>query len=323
MASYEKLTGRVTTALEMARIVKNHAVASSLFSFAGAINGEQEYSLRHKDGIYFNLKFDNASIRLCMSKSLPNGSYDALIPNKTTAQRTNNTYNKSATVDITYPLVNCFLINTGSFIAIVQEVKNNIYRHTVFGKYEKYGNFEGGEFIGGTKAYSGYVQGTNATAALWGGVDNKAYYLLSPFTFGLDNSSSEYTAGGSWIREGDAYIPLTINSWNTSTSNNEPDIFMKHGYQVSSYFYGIGANQFNGRVPMYPLEWLARFPLSQSRKPMIPMFYTNEICRLNVDNIIPETIVNDDWVCFPITTKLTNVPNEFSTLGHGVAYKIR
>lgn len=322
MPSYEKLTGKILSDLELARTIRNFAITSGLFTDAGNINGEKEFSLRHKDGVYFNLKFNNSDMYGCMTKSLPTGSFSSLLPSKDSAAYVNNEYNLTRTSGLIFPLINCFLINTGNFIAIVVEIKNGVYRHFVLGKYQTYGNIDGGEIFAGTA--TGVGSGINQTSRyLWGAADDKSYYMITPFTWGMvSNYWVNNGIGGTWVRRDNVYIPLAVNNWWVNTSSVEPYISMQHGFQQNTYFYGFGANQFNGRVPMYPLEWLIRFPNSTIVKPAIPMFYTNEICKLNIDNIIPETIINDNWVVFPIITKL-GLDYEYGTLGQGVAYKIK
>nr|DAI43073.1 MAG TPA: hypothetical protein [Caudoviricetes sp.] len=326
MASFEKVAGRIVTPLDMARKFKQFALASGLFTDAGNISGEQVYSLRHTDGWFFNFNFSNEAIDLTMTKVKPNGAITAGMPSHNDAQYRNTAYNLARTWKITYPLVSCHLIHTGKFIALVQEVANGIYRHTLVGKFDTYGMIDGGEFIGGTAAASNvyYGRGTNAPVQFGDGLNNQQYNIVCPFSSGvstptLDNRMTSAT----WIRHDNVFIPCSANNWGTSKSNQEPNVSMQHGFTQPPYYWAFGANTFNGRVPQYPIEWMVHFPMSELGKPAIPMFYTNEISLLNVTNIQAGEIVNEDWICFPITNKNPDVAYEYNTLGYGVAYKFK
>lgn len=326
MASFEKVAGRIVTPLDMARKFKQFALASGLFTDAGNISGEQVYSLRHTDGWFFNFNFSNDAIDLTMTKVKPNGTITAGMPSRNDAQFRNTAYNLARTWKITYPLVSCHLIHTGKFIALVQEVGNGIYRHTLVGKFDTYGTIDGGEFIGGTAAHGDiyYGRGTNAPVQFGDGLNGKQHNLVCPFSSGVSTPTQDNRmTSATWVRYDNVFIPCSANGWGTGKSNQEPNVSMRHGFIQPPYYWAFGANTFNGRVPQYPIEWMVHFPMSELRKPAIPMFYTNEISLLNVTNIQAGEIVNEDWICFPITNKNADVAYEYNTLGYGVAYKFK
>ena len=326
MASFEKVAGRIVTPLDMARKFKQFALASGLFTNAGNISDEQVYSLRHTDGWFFNFNFSNDAIDLTLTKVKPNGSITAGMPNRNNVFFRNSTYTLSRTWKITYPLVSCHLIHTGKFIALVQEVANGVYRHTLVGKFDTYGTIDGGEFIGGTAAIgqSYYDNGTVAPVGFGNALNNMQHNLVCPFSSGVNSSALDYRiTSATWVRHGDVFIPCSANAWSDYKSNQEPNVSMRHGFIQPPYYWAFGANTFNGRVPQYPIEWMVHFPTSDLVKPAIPMFYTNEISLLNITNIAAGEIVNEDWICFPITSKQNAGRGEVTTLGYGVAYKFK
>lgn len=315
----ERIANKINTPAELATIVKNFAIQHAGFTDAGVISdANTAFAIRSPQGIYYNFKFANDTIETVMSNSkMPNFTVVGF------SQYTGNptkypTWNYTYTANFTYPLVGATLITMGKLIAIVIETKVNIFRHHVFGKFDTYNpNQIGGEFASGTTTY--IYSGSNNTALptfdsftdrLYSNSNNTQH---SPFAWGGSSSSIVHKLGASFIRIDNNYSPVNILGMNDVT---------QYCVQVGSYFTNYSPNNYNGRVMMYPIE-LYHQPNYNNNSPLIPMFYTQDICRLCVSNLNPYDIVNDSWIVFPVVTKIANPQSDRSSAFDGVAYKFK
>lgn len=315
----EKISNKINTPAELATAVKNFAIQHAGFTDAGAIsNANTAFSLRSPQGIYFNFRFTNDAVETIMSNSKLSSYTINGISYSDYAYRPNQypTWNYTCTANFTYPLVGATLITMGKLVAVVMEIKVGIFRHHVFGKFDSYDpNLSGGEFASGTTTYNSSFNSDSRKPTLSEFSDNlfSNSSLHSPFSYGLNTSSSVSKYGISFIRKDNEYIAVQALS---SVNIN------KCFYQVGSYFTNYAPNQYNGRVMMYPIELYYQSDRKNYAQ-FIPMFYTQDICRLCVSNLQPEDIVNDDWIVFPIVTKQNNPQNDYGTTFDGVAYRFK
>lgn len=322
----------VQSAGDLALLVKNFSLQNTQLTDAGFIGStNHQFALRNASGIFFNFNFTASTIETCMTTV----KMDSVVHNDTARQQAgggyrNTEYNYTWTSGIKYPIPTVHLITMGKLVAIVLEVKTGIYRHHIFGQYTPYNPQQvGGEFIGGTVTfnynYTGYaspVQLHDQNAAYFP-LSSNPMYFISPFAHGLTTSYYTQQFGQVFIRDGDVYVPLAVNDWWNSRDSGGGQLTMKFGFQRSAYFTSYSPNQYNGRVMMYPIDWHFHYALNETNPPLIPAFFTNDICLLNITNLNAGVVVNDDWIVFPVVTKQTNLTGEFSTNNEGVAYKFK
>lgn len=351
MAYYEKVSRRITDRLTLVNEIKDFLTKSGLFTLVS----EKQYVIfdkqwktkevrpisynmvfRHKDGAYFTFGIgytSNDYPEEAIYTRVTNGTAPVLLddgliqyPNDGGTVRmdrmgSRGTADYSAITKISFPLQNMYLINTGNIIVFVFEVAGGVYMHHALGKYETYGNVQGGEFCGGTQ-YSNYDYDTSRPPVYTNDMPN---YATHPFA----NEHAQYIGRnenhfmtGSFAIINNKYVE--INALGTVTSSNSQPFYQNYMscYMIAHAYHQRGVNLYNGRSIMYPIEWIGAFITSNIKKPAVPLMYTNEVCRLNVSNIDGGSIVDDKWLCFPLITKSAGLkwPN---TKGNGVAYKIK
>lgn len=333
MAYYEKVIKRITTEESLINEMKDFLTKSGLFVFVEEVKDSQRtvFTMKHKDGKYFTfavgmISYDatvgvvNIWTKVFVNKptitstSVRDGSNDIKL--------TRVSYQSNCAFSFfKLPILNMYMINTGSFVVFVFEVSGGVYVHHAVGKYDSYGGLAGGELAGGTQISldnnlnnddDGYVslpaKNTHPFFVGWGRGDRPKH-------------SIKYS--GSHIMLNDEYVVVSgLFDWSESTGSTE---YYRNHKRVTNTFYpfvGRGTNRFNGRTPMYPLNWYARFPLSDISRPAIPLFYTNEICILAINGIENGSIVDDKWLCFPLIAR--NGTGDYNVTGNvGIAYKIK
>ena len=227
-----------------------------------------------------------------------------------------NGYSLTSTGNFTYPFVCRHFFTNGKLVAMVIETKSGIFRHHAFGKFDTFGNVDGGEFAGGT------TPAANNTNLPSGNV-GKYYYsntqrLTHPFVFGWSTYSEANNANKyCWIRKGNKFIRVNGNS-----QSSNANIEFCCGY--NTHFYGLGGNNYNGRVQLYPIVWNIIKALQYnlfSTFQQIPMYYTDFVALVDVKDLLPEDVVNNDWVVFPLVSKSTTLIGDVGTSNYGIAYK--
>ena len=121
-----------------------------------------------------------------------------------------------------------------------------------------------------------------------------------------------------WIRKGNKFIRVNGNNQSTSAVNVE----FCCGY--NTHFYGLGGNNYNGRVQLYPIVWniiKPYHPNGLTTFPQIPMYYTDFVALVDIKDLLPEDVVNNDWVVFPLVSKSTTLLGDVGTSNYGIAYK--
>ena len=51
------------------------------------------------------------------------------------------------------------------------------------------------------------------------------------------------------------------------------------------------------------------------------MYYTDFVALVDIKDLLPEDVVNNDWVVFPLVSKSTTLIGDVGTLNYGIAYK--
>jgi hypothetical protein len=324
--AYEKVTSRITTPAELASAVKAFALKHGDFTDSGQFNSQSEFCLRHKDGQFFTFNFKPTSIEMFMRDAKPaNANYNQDVGRFNEDVK----FNLGLTTGLVYPLIATHLIKAGGVYVMVNEVKTGIFRHTVFGKLETFGLANAGEIVGGTGNWGQYQNNQYTNGSYHSGFKPKEInvyngtnvsYLSHPFISNYYTGLSFDYSGSTYVRGGNGLYHAASRCFSGSDPTNMSFVFWK-----LPVMYLNGANQHNGRTGIYPLLGLrAEKNAGYYRStPSRPMVYSDHIAHVAVDNIAPETVINDEWICFPVITRLLSTNLEVLTMGAGIAYKIK
>ena len=317
--AYQKISNPCTDPKQLSDELKAFVLANTTFTDAGSI-GTNMYSFKSPENWYYNFNFTNTSIETTVTKSKPSGSITNGMPAYSQADGTG--YSLTKTSNFTYPFVARHFFTNGKLVVMVIEISSGVFRHHAFGKFETFGNVDGGEFAGGTNT-STYSYANNyrniGTTKVNDYQYSNTYYYTHPFIFGW-NTSSDTGNNNSfcWIRKGDKFIRVNANS--QSSSYNVVEYCC--GYNTP--FYGAGGNNYNGRVQLYPIVWniiRAYQSNATSTFPQIPMYYTDFVALVDIKDLLPEDVVNNNWVVFPLVSKSTTLIRDVGTTNYGIAYK--
>ena len=314
--AYQKISNPCVDQKQLSDELKAFVLANTTFTDAGGI-GINGYSFKSPENWYYNFNFTNTTIETTITRTKPTGS----ITNGMDAYNSydGNGYSLTSTGNFTYPFVSRHFFTNGKLVAMVIETKSGVFRHHAFGKFETFGNADGGEFAGGTVTSSG--DNINITSQGVGYYDYAAsYYFTHPFTFAW--STTSYNSNNSykfcWIRKGNKFIRTCANNQSSDAVNVE----FCCGY--NTHFYGLGGNNYNGRVQLYPIVWniiKAYQSNALTTFPQIPMYYTDFVALVDIKDLLPEDVINNDWVVFPLVSKSTTLVNDVGTSNYGIAYK--
>lgn len=313
--AYQKIYNRCTNPKQLSDELKEFVLANTTFTDAGSI-GTNMYSFQSPEGWFYNFNFTNTAIETTITRSKPTGS----ITNGMDAYSSTdgNGYSLTTTGNFAYPFTSRHFFTNGKLVVMVIEISSGVFRHHAFGKFETFGNADGGEFAGGTittNEGSNILENADVGSYLYSDPDT----YLHPFIFGDYQSrlSPNIDTKCCWIRKGNKFIRV---SGNTQSINANLEFCV--GYNTP--FYGLGGNNYNGRVQLYPIVWNVTKPYVSNyltTVPQIPMYYTDLVALVDITYLLPEDVVNNDWVVFPLTTKSTTIKNDLSSRNYGIAYK--
>lgn len=298
---FTKVSEKITTPKELAAVVREYLVASGHFTLH-KIFSDTYFSLKHKNGKWFVFEFPNEYVNCFLSFTEP-----------TQESKTTLASSRGGMYKITYPLLNLYLTTTKTFIAISAEVRSSVFRHMLIGRMESYTNRADGEFLYSTNSlYSqnlGYQYPSYQTghSYYYNAVGNGYYYAHGI----IGHAFAEYSDFKSYV----AYNNELIES-HTGGSGNKRFL----SFPATNIYKG--SMNFNGRSPLNT-HHLMYSPKGRGNF-VKPVFYCNELATIAIDNLNPAGIVLDDWIVFPVMTKLTNVnSDEVSTGNLGVAFKFK
>lgn len=218
---------------------------------------------------------------------------------------------KGGMYEITYPLLNLYLTTTKTFVAISAEVRSSVFRHVVVGRMESYTNRSDGEFLYSTNSYYdkiGYQHPNNEQGIVYySRVNGDEYYYAQGIVGHAKPSRSSY-------KNFVAYNGELIVSY--AGGGSDKKFISPPPVNVCK-----GSMNFNGRSPLNTHHLM----FSRDNDDfMQPVFYCNELATIAIDNLTPADIVMDDWIVFPVITKLRDIrSNEVSTGNLGVAFKFK
>ena len=303
--SYIKVSERITTPQGLAEVVKTHLTASGLFSEHQTFTNTH-FSLKHKNGKYFVFIFEPNQVLCFISASVPSSSTKTGESGVLTCMR-----------QLTYPFYNLYLTTTKTFVAISAEIRNAVFRHLLIGRFESFTNRLDGEFVYGTNSIYQNLGEKNQKL-----IDSifsaAAYKKLRGFyegfgVVGITHPSTSYN-----YKNHVAINASLVESTCGFKTTGKELLFSLPPINVIS-----GSMPFNGRSPM---NTHVLFYAQQATEAAFssPMFYCNELATIAVDNLQPADIVLDDWIVFPVISKLENLPQtEVGSSNIGVAFKFK
>lgn len=297
---FTKVSEKIKTPNELAAVVRGYLTSSGHFTLH-KIFTDTHFSLKHKNGKWFVFEFTPNFVACFLSFTEP-------------AQETKNDLlaYRGGMYKITYPLLNLYLITTKTFIAISAEIRNSVFRHMLIGRMESYTNRSDGEFLYGT-------------CSRYENIGNRHSKYQSSYEYYQSVTGFEYYYAHGII--GHAYAPY-LNFKNYVAYNNEL-IDSNTGGGSNKRFVctpptnvSLGSMNFNGRSPLNTHHLM--FSPEGTEHFLKPVFYCNELATIAIDNLSPADIVLDDWIVFPVMTRLTNInEDEVSTGNLGVAFKFK
>ena len=313
--AYQKISNPCADPKQLADELKAFVLANTTFTDAGSI-GTNGYSFKSPENWYYNFNFTNTTIETTITRTKPTGSITTGMD--AYSHIDGNGYSLTSTGNFTYPFVSRHFFTNGKMVAMVIETKSGIFRHHAFGKFDTFGNVDGGEFAGGTTPAN--VNNTNLYSDTIGSYHySNTQLLIHPFVFGWSyNAELSNAYKYCWIRKGNKFIRVNGNNQSSSAVNVE----FCCGY--NTHFYGLGGNNYNGRVQLYPIVWniiKAYQSNALTTFPQIPMYYTDFVALVDIKDLLPEDVVNNDWVVFPLVSKSTTLIGDVGTSNYGIAYK--
>lgn len=313
--AYQKISNPCADPKQLSDELKAFVLANTTFTDAGGI-GTNMYSFKSPENWYYNFNFTSTTIETTITSTKPTGSITNGMDAYSATDGTG--YSLTTTGNFAYPFVSRHFFTNGKLVVMVIEISSGVFRHHAFGKFDTFGNTNGGEFAGGTTSST-----SNNGNLVSGGIGNynysQPYYLTHPFVFGWNDSSrADNSYKYCWIRKGNKFIRVNGNSQSSSAVNAE----FCCGY--NTHFYGLGGNNYNGRVQLYPIVWNIIKPYQPNvftTFPQIPMYYTDFVALADIKDLLPEDVVNNDWVVFPLVSKSTTLIGDVGTSNYGIAYK--
>lgn len=300
---FVKVSEKITTPEIFASVVQSHLIASGHFTLHKSFTNTH-FSVKHKNGKWFVFDFKENSIDSFLSLDEPT--------QKTIDENTNQL---GGMYTVTYPLLNLYLTTTKTFVAISAEIRSSVFRHMLAGRMESYANRNDGEFL--------YSTNTKYTGVQYNYVR-------------IDVSSASYYSGKYLV---DYYYAMgVVGVQHTSYSKYHNYVLYKGdlvdssagGYNTGARFFSTpptnvlaGSMNYNGRSPLNTHHLI--YSEGGAESFFTPVFYCNELATIAFDNLSPADIVLEDWIVFPVVTKLTNIPSsdEISTGNLGVAFKFK
>nr|DAT00679.1 MAG TPA: hypothetical protein [Caudoviricetes sp.] len=304
--AFTKVSEKITTPNELAGVVRAYLTVSGHFTLHKLFTATH-FSLRHKNGKYFVFEFGNER-----ANDFVNCFLSFTEPTQDIIE--NSSLQLGGMRKITYPLLNLYLTTTETFIAISAEIRSGVFRHILVGRMQSYANREDGEFV-----YS-----TNST---YENISyNSVHFDANSASYYLNKQLVDYYHASGIV--GIQYTPYSKYQNYVAYKGNLV-VSSAGGYNKIARFFSppptnilVGSMNFNGRSPLNTHHLI--YSEGNSELFYTPVFYCNELATIAIDNLNPADIVLDDWIVFPVMTKLTNInSDEVSTGNLGVAFKFK
>lgn len=298
--SFLKVSEKITDHNKLAAVVKDYLVASGYFA-VHRIFTDTHFSLKHKNGKWFMFEFNINDVKCFLCLSEP------------TQESKSSLYTiQGGMSKVTYPLLNLYLITTKTFVAVSAEIRNSVFRHMLVGRMESYTNQQDGEFVYSTYSYyngSGYkTVALDSGDSYYRSQDSVHYYYAQGI---IGHNVPSYSEIGNYVAyKGELIISGVGRGSKKKFISMPPTNVLR------------GSMNFNGRSPLNTHHLM--YSPNGDNSFLIPVFYCNELATIAIDNLSPADIVLDDWIVFPVITRLTDIPSdEVSTGNLGVAFKFK
>lgn len=298
---FTKVSEKITTPENFASVVRNYLVSSGHFTLHADFSNTY-FSVKHKNGKWFVFEFINNYVNCFLSITEPTRE------SKQTLSST-----RGGMYKVTYPLLNLYLTTTKTFIAISAEVRSAVFRHVLVGRMESYANRPDGEFLYSTNSF-------------FNNIGYKLFSANTDYSYFKNQQSFEYYYGNAvvgiastvyaYLKNYVAYNGKLVESGAGSAAAGENLI------SVPPTNIAKGSMNFNGRSPLNTHYLM--YSSGNSDSFLTPVFYSNELATIAVDNLSAGDVVLEDWIVFPVISKLTAVnADEIATGFIGVAFKFK
>lgn len=297
--------------------------------------GNTRPSFKNDKGYFFNLDFTTEYIATTVSKTKPDADIQAgaiTAPYSAISGFIKSTI--AVSNNLTYPSIACSFFTDGKLVVIVLETLSGIYRHHAFGNLIPYGNFEGGEFIGGTATLLNRAE-TIGKDLIYYQYPNENGECFHPF---LTNYARGYISDYSNVNnKPDPNYMLSISYRNHMlrykdewllTASSALGASGETFYCIRIFDYdgvfGVAPNTYNGRVQLAPIVWNKYYERASSpntNKVTTPLFHTDFVAMASIDSFQVEEVLNNEWILFPLITKIETIRTGVCTKNLAIAYK--
>jgi hypothetical protein len=209
---------------------------------------------------------------------------------------------RMSTYQSTGPYVKYFLYTDGDAVHCVLQLYTGVYTHISFGNVTKFGTWTGGEYL------------TAQDSSYWwaGGYNYDWDYVRNCILF--DGGINNYESGGNYpvgyVRhivgsvQNDATDFARIGDRITDEQRCRMTTGEPSGANDNGFIYTLvqtcGPINFNARAPIFPV-YVRIYEYATAR--WILSGYISGARSLNIEHLAGETIVENDWIVFPITQK--------------------
>lgn len=297
--------------------------------------GNTRPSFKNAKGYFFNFDFTDKYIATTISKAKPDADIQVgaiTAPMSPTGGAVKSTMAVSNNFE--YPLIACSFFTDGKLVVMVLETVAGVFRHHAFGNLSTYGDFDGGEFAGGTATLLNQriVIGDNPNSPVYP-FDNGD--LAHPFITGYSrNSAYDYTNNGTPDPtlmlgvKNRAHMVRYKDEWLLTAATERSISASETAYSIRIFDYvgvfGVPPNTYNGRVQLAPLVWNKYYEYASepmTKKVTVPLFHTDFVAYTSIDTFQVEEVLNNEWVLFPLTTKIETFQKGTMTKNFAIAYK--
>ena len=337
--AYQKVSG-ITNADSLVNALKSFVQNNSTeIVYAGNCGaGNLRPSFKNSKGYNFNFEFGEKWILTTITRGKP--ATEDILTNGMASPFTyiysEHKCNIAVSNGFIYPMLNASFFTDGKLICMVLETTAGVYRHHAFGNLTPFGTFDGGEYAGGTAVPKGALSWATMVGLNVSIVSDSMVPFTNPFVthWGQSASSSNnvripYYEGVNYrahiLRVGDDWLPtMTTNRYHYQ--NPPSNINIARFVSTFDYFsiFGESPNVYNGRVQLAPLVWNTIYPAAGNwslQKVTTPVFHTDFVAYSSLDSFQVEEVINNEWVLFPLTTKIQTITEGAISLNYALAYK--
>lgn len=337
--AYQKFSGIVNAdslVNALKSFVQNNSTEISYVGNCGA--GNLRPSFKNSKGYNFNFEFGDKWILTTITRGKP--ATDDIFTNGMVSPFVNRTSYHKCNIAISngfiYPILNASFFTDGKLICMVLETTTGVYRHHAFGNLTPFGTFDGGEYAGGTAvpknnwSYAnpaGFnssivsdstVPFTNPFVTHWGQTSASSNNVNPPYYEGVDYRAHILRVDNDWL-------PTLVTNRHLY-QNPSSNINIARFVSTFDYFaiFGESPNVYNGRVQIAPLVWNTIYPAASnwgSEKVSTPVFHTDFVAYSSLDSFQVEEVINNEWVLFPLTTKIPTIRDGAISGNYALAYK--